>query len=142
MKPCLSFGDILDVGQPQIEEMERIGNSYSSADVPGACTAFTRQVRLVEGVVIQTYGVAAALARKAEDLNEAATVWNKMSQFCQSALEILAKLKYKYPYCGTPELYDAILDYKLAADKRYRGTNEEAECQKMDFPKGLFPPVN
>ncbi len=142
MKQCLSFGDIVDVGQPQIDEMERIGNYYPSADVPGACAAFTRQVRLVEGIVVQTYGVAATLARKADSLEEVSAVWSKMSQFCQSALEVLLKLKYKYPYCGTPELYDAVLDYKLAADKRYRGAMEEAECQKTDFPKELLPMPN
>ena len=63
MSACLSFNDILEVGQPQIEEMQRIGDSYASSDVPGACEAFTRQVRIVEGTVVQTYGVAAALAR-------------------------------------------------------------------------------
>lgn len=139
MKACLSFGDILEVSRPQIAEMERIGNLYPDSEAPGACEAFTRQVRLVEGIVVQTYGVAAAMSRKADDLNEAAEVWRKMSSFCQSALEILATLKHKYPYCGTPGLYDAVLDYKLAADKRYKGVQEEMACQKMEFPKGLFP---
>jgi hypothetical protein len=142
MKTCLNFSDILSVSQPQITEMERIGNLYPDASAPGACAAFTRQVRLVEGIVVQTYGVAAALAKKTEDLNEVADVWNKMSRFCHSALQILADLKHKYPYCGTSELYDLVLDYKLAADKRYTGTLEEATCQKTEFPKGLFPKLN
>jgi hypothetical protein len=142
MKACLSFSDILDVSQPQITEMQRIGNFYPDASAPGACEAFTRQVRLVEGIVVQTYGVAAALAKKAEDLKEVADVWSRMSRFCHSALQILADMRHKYPYCGTPQLYDLVLDYKLAADKRYRGTLEEAACQKMEFPKGLFPKLN
>jgi hypothetical protein len=142
MKACLSFSDILDVSQPQIAEMERIGNSYSDPSAPVACEAFTRQVRLVEGIVVQTYGVAAALAKKADDLKEVADVWNRMSRFCHSALRILADMKHKYPYCGTPQLYDLILDYKLAADKRYKGTLEEVACQKTELPKGLFPKLN
>ena len=106
MSACLEFSDILEVGRPQIEEMRRIGNSYASADAPGACVAFTRQVRLAEGVVVHSYGVAVAVARKSGDLSEVARVWSKMSQFCLQALDVLRILKHKYPYCGTPELYD------------------------------------
>jgi hypothetical protein len=142
MKACLNFEDILQVGQPRIEEMERVGNFYPSADTPGACEEFSHQVRLLEGVVIQTYGVAAALAKKADSLEEVADLWNKMSRFCQPALKALAELKHKYPYCGTAALYDLVLDYKLAADKRCKGVLEEASCQKMEFPKGLFPKLS
>jgi hypothetical protein len=143
MKGCLSLSDMIhEVCQPQIDEMQRIGNLYPDAQVPDACTAFTRQVRLVEGVVIQTYGVAATLAKKAENPDEVSDVWYKLSRFCQTALQILADLKHKYPYCGTPQLYDLILDYKLAADKRYKGAMEEATCQKMEFPAKLFPKLN
>ncbi|MBI4661393.1 MAG: hypothetical protein HY735_21430 [Verrucomicrobia bacterium] len=139
MKACLSFSDILEVGQPQIQEMQRIGDAYPAADVPGACVALTRQVRIVEGIVVQTYGVAASLARKAEDLNEIAEIWSRMSFFCRSALNTLSSLKHKYPYCGTPELYDMVLDYKLACEKRYKGVMEELACQSTSFPKGLLP---
>ena len=65
-----------------------------------------------------------------------------MSFFCQSALAILTSLKHKYPDCGTPALYDMVLDYKLACDKRYRGAMEELACQKTEFPKGLLPEMN
>ena len=142
MNACLDFNDILQVGQPQIEEMERIGNFYPSADMPGACEAFSRQVRLVEGIVVHTYGVAAALAKKADGLDEVADVWREMSHFCQPALKALAELKHKYPFCGTAALYDLVLDYKLSADKRYTGALEEASCQKMEFPKELLPKLN
>ncbi|MHB8520979.1 MAG: hypothetical protein ACYDH9_09480 [Limisphaerales bacterium] len=142
MSACLSFNEIVEVGQPQIAEMDRLGNLYPSADAPGACAAFTRQVRLGEGIVVQTYGVAAALARKAGELSEVAGIWKRMSQFCQSSLEVLARLKHKYPDCGTPELYDLVLDYKLAADKRFKGVMEEQACQKTDLPKGLFPELS
>ena len=138
MKACLDFDDILELGRPQIQEMQRIGEAYPTADVPGASAAFTRQVRTVEGIVIQTYGVAAALTGKSGDLNEVAEIWSRMSSFCSSAMATLSSLKHKYPHCGTPELYDMVLDYKLACDKRYRGVMEELECQKVEFPKGLF----
>lgn len=136
---CLSFGDILGVGQPQLQEMQRVGDAYASSEVPGACEAFTRQVSIVEGVMVQTYGIAAAMARKSDDLEEVAGIWSAMSRFCQSALASLATLKHKYPYCGTPALYDKVLDYKLACDKRFRGAMEELACQKTEFPKGLLP---
>ena len=139
MKACLNFSDILGVGRPQVEELQKIGDAYEGPEVPGACEAFTRQVRIVEGILVQTYGIAVAMAKKAEDLDEVAEIWAAMSRFCLSALSSLATLKGKYPYCGTPALYDMALDYKLACDKRYRGAMEELACQKMEFPKGLLP---
>ncbi len=142
MQACLSCSDILDMGQPQIAEMERIGKAYASAQEPGATAAFARQVRRVEGVVVQTYAAAAAVARKADDLQEVAEVWERMGRFCQTALQALAALKQKYPSCGTTELYDLVLDFKLAADKRYKGALEEAACLKMDFPAGLLPELS
>jgi hypothetical protein len=142
MKACLNFDDILGVGQPQVDEMQRIGNAYAGPEVPGACEAFTRQVRIVEGILVQTYGIAAALARKADGLGQVTEIWSAMGLFCRSALASLAKLKDKYPYCGTPALYDMVLDYKLACDKRYRGAMEELACQKTEFPKGLLPEIS
>lgn len=139
MKAFLDFDDILAVGQPKIDELRRIGDSFASAEAPGAGEAFTRQVRIVEGVVIHTYGVAATLARKADDLREVGEVWSRMSLFCQSALHGLFSLKYKYPDCGTPALYDLVLDYKLACDKRFKNASAELACQKNPFPKGLLP---
>ena len=62
-----------------------------------------------------------------------------MSRFCQPAIQALADLRNKYPKCGAPELYDLVLDFKLAADKRHKGTLEELECQKTEFPEGIFP---
>src|SRR5207247_6220932 len=97
---------------------------YPSADLPGACAAFSRQTRIVEGVVSQTYAIAASLARKAGDLNEVAETWRGMGEFCEAALQRLAKLKEKYPRCGALELYDLVLDYKLACDKRRQGVME------------------
>jgi hypothetical protein len=54
MKATLSIDDILEIGQPQIEEMRRISENYPSGDAPGAGEAFGRQVRIVEGIVSQT----------------------------------------------------------------------------------------
>jgi hypothetical protein len=142
MKTCFSFGDILEVSRPQILEMERVGNSFPDPATEEACNAFTRQVRLVEGGVRHTYGMAAAMVRKADDLNEVADVWRAMMAFCQVALETVAGLKDRFPYCGTAELYDTLLDYKLAADKRFRGVQEEIACQKVELPKGLFPELS
>ena len=142
MKGCLSFTDILDVGRPQIAETQRVGDAFPGPDTPGAREAFTRQVRLLEGIVIHTYGVAATLTRKADGLPEVAETWQSMSRFCQEALQVLTRLKHKYSYCGTPELYDLVLDYKLASDRRHKGALEEIECQKMELPKGLLPDLN
>jgi hypothetical protein len=140
MKPCLSLDELItDLVEPQLREMQRVGQAYPSANAPGACESFSRQVQLVNGAVRQTYGVAASLARKATDLAAVAEIWRRMGAFCQTALTAVAEHKHKYPDCGTPELYDLVLDYKLACEKRHRGAMEEIACQTTGFPKGLLP---
>jgi hypothetical protein len=142
MAASLTFNDLVGIGLPQIEELRRVGESFASAQEPGACDAFQKQVRLVEGSVRQTYAAAATLARRAESLEEAAEIWGAMSRFCQPAIQALSDLKNKYPRCGAPELYDLVLDFKLAADKRHKGTLEEIECLKTEFPEGIFPELS
>jgi len=142
MKTCLDFGEILEIGRPQIDELHRVGEAFPDADSEEACGQFTIQVRRLEGIVLTNYRVAAALARKGDDLREVASLWASMSQFCQAALQVLAQLKDRYPGCGTPELYDLVLDYKLAADKRYKGVAQELECLTTDLPKGLLPELS
>ena len=139
MSTCLSFKDLIEINQPQIAEMQRVADSFASSEMPGACETFSKQVRVIEGVLTQTYGVATVIARKTADLKEVAEIWDRMGFFCNSSLHILAALRHKFPYCGTSQLYDLALDYKLACDKRYRGVLEELTCQTMEFPKGLLP---
>lgn len=129
------------INRPEISKLREIGDSFESVDQDGACEAFGQQVQLLEGAVIQCYKIAAVVARKkGGDLSEVAEVWEQMSQFCQLALEELRSLKNKYPHCGTAQLYDRVLDYKLAADKRLQAVQEEIECEKRSaIPNGLFP---
>jgi hypothetical protein len=142
MKACLSLSDLVELGQRQTAELQRVADMFPSAQAPGASEAFTRQVRLEQGMVEQTYALTATLARKTEDLTEVAEIWGKMSDLCDSVLQRLAVLKDKYPDSGTAELYDLVLDYKLAADKRRHGTLQEVTCQRRDFPKGLLPDLS
>jgi hypothetical protein len=139
MSACISFQDLVEINQPQVAALERIGSSFADERAPEACQAFTRQVQQVEGVLRNTYGVAASLAKKAETLEEVARIWTQMSELCSQTLRSLKGLKDKYPHCGTPALCDLALDYKLASDKRHRQVMEEIACRKMEFPKGLFP---
>jgi hypothetical protein len=139
MSTCLNFDDIVALGEPQIAHLQTVGDSFPDSEAPGACIAFSKQVRIVESFLTQTYAVAASIARRSEDLTEVSTVWDRMGKFCTVALHVLTGLKNKYPYCGTPELHDLALDYKLACSKRYHNSLEEIECQKNQLPKGLFP---
>ena len=142
MKSCLSFEEVLAIGEPRLAEMQHVGDTFADGESTEACTAFTQQVRNVEAAVVHSYAIAATVARKADSLEEVAEVWKKMSLFCHSALAILAKLKGKYPRCGTAELYDRVLDYKLACDKRYQGALEEKHCLTTALPTGLLPAMN
>lgn len=139
MKACLEFTDIVRLSQPQIQEMKRLGEASSSAQTVEACEAFNRQVRIVEAILIQNYGIAADITKRLEDLREIALVWGHMGSLCNDALTVLAQLRKAYPPCGTPELYDRVLDYKLACDKRRKNAQEEIECQKTALPASIFP---
>jgi hypothetical protein len=136
---CFSFAELVGLARPRLEEMRRVGDSFANADSEEACVAFTRQVVLVEGAVAQTYAAAALMARKALAPDEEAAVWQEMGSFCQAALGTLAALKGKFPRCGTTQLYDKVLDYKLACDKRYQAVMEETACRTTSLPQGLFP---
>jgi inhibitor of KinA sporulation pathway (predicted exonuclease) len=139
MKTCINFDELIQIHQPQIEEMQRVGNSFADPRTQEACKAFTEQVRLVEGAIRQTYREAVALARRAADAAELAEIWQRMGGFCRAALQALAALKDRYPDCGAPELYDLALDYKNACDERHAEVMEEIACQGRSFPPGLFP---
>jgi hypothetical protein len=138
MNACLSFKDLIEINRPQLAEMERVG-SMESPEEPASCVAFSGQVKAIEAAVRNMYVIARAMARNAADPQEAADVWDQMGELCSSALRILIGLKDKFPSCGTSELYDLTLDYKLACEKRHKGILEEMKCQTMEFPEGLFP---
>jgi hypothetical protein len=139
MAVCLSFDDILHLGTPRLAQLLQVGDSFDDVDSPGACEAFTKQVRLLEGFIIHTNGVAVSVSKRADDLAEVAAVWEHMGAYCGNTLHTLARLKDKSPDCGTPALYDLVLDYKLACEKRFRSVIEEMECQNEKIPAGLFP---
>jgi len=142
MNTCLSFTEIIAINHAPVAEMERLGARYPDQRAPGAGEVFRRQVRLVESVLVQTYGLGASVARKAESLEEAAVVWRDTSALCNGVLAVLTELRHRYPDCGAPQLYDLALDYKLAADKRSKEVQEEIECQKHPLPPGLLPALS
>jgi hypothetical protein len=139
--------DILDsdvlnsVNRCQIAEMEKIGQRLDPAE-PASCVQFGDHVRNVQAVIIHTWQMTAYASMRESDPAAAAKLWKEMSRLCDSALTALKCLKDKYPLCGTPELYDLTLDYKIAADKRYYQNLEDAECAKTQPPEGLFPQMN
>ena len=106
---------------------------------PDSCDEFRGHVRGVQAVIVFNYKMTAHRALRESDPAKAADLWRQMAELCDSALSKLLKLKDKYPYCGTPELYDLTLDYKEAAFSHYRENLEDAECLKNPVPDGLFP---
>ncbi len=139
MATCLTFKDLVEIGRPQVDQLIRAGDVFSSADAPGACEAFARQVRVVEGAITQTYAMAVSVTRKSEKIDEITEIWRQMGDFCTIALSALSQLKTKNPYCGASELHNLVLDYKLACERRRNDALEELECRKTELPKGVFP---
>ena len=136
---CIEFSDIIRSNEQQVDILTDVAAKNPDPEAPGACQAFSRQVRLVESVVEGTYVIAVQATRKTEDLKEVAQVWQVMGNLCDKALGVVCTLKDRYLYCGTPELHDRLLDYKLACTRRYEQVHEEILCQTMPMPEGLFP---
>lgn len=121
------------VNRCQVAELKRAGEHL---DPVKDCATFTCLVRNVQAAVIHTYQMAAFASIQETDPKNAAAIWKDMMEFCESALIVLRNLKDKYFYCGTPELYDMVLDYRGEAQKRYYQNLEDSECE---IPQGLFP---
>ena len=136
---CLTFEQVFSTGVPRVEKLKVVGASLATYEEPGACEAFARQVSTLEDFLKETYGIAMIIARKEEDANEVASILRLMSDFCATAMNTLSGLKAKYPYCGTGELYDLALDYKMACDLRYNNLLAELECANQNLLTGLFP---
>lgn len=139
MPACLTFEQVFSTGVPRVEKLKVVGASFATYEEPGACEAFSHQVGNVEDFLRETYGIAMMIARKSEDSNEVISILRLMSDFCATAMKTLSGLKAKYPYCGTSELYDLALDYKIACDLRHNNLLAELECANQNLPAGLFP---
>ncbi|MBI4659039.1 MAG: hypothetical protein HY735_09360 [Verrucomicrobia bacterium] len=122
-----------------IEELERAGEELSPRTTHNWCGLFTEHVRRVEAAIVHTYQLVAHSAIRQESPAEAAKLWREMSTYCDFALQKLKGLKDQFPDCGTPELYDLVLDYKNAADERYYQNVHDSECLKTPPPDHLFP---
>lgn len=136
---CIEFIDIVRSNEHQVDLLTELAAQHPDPESPGVCEVLSRQVRMVESVVVATYVIAVDTTRKTDDLPQIAFLWKSMGQLCDKALGVVSDLKDRYLYCGTPELYDRLLDYKNACSSRYDRVNEEILCQTMPTPEGLFP---
>lgn len=139
---CLEFSEFVQLTTPHVEALNSVAEQYPDSLAPGACEAFSHQVRIVEGLIVSHYTMAATLAKRSESLGEIATLWQQMGSLCNTALITVKSLKDRYPYCGTPALYDLLLDYKIACGDRYDRAMEEVLCLKTPTPKELFPALS
>ena len=128
MPTYLSFDQIFAAGPIGVKKLLEVGDTFANADQPGACEAFTRQVHSLESFVKETYRIAIIVARKSDDTGEVVQIFSTLSSFCGGAMGVLTDLRKKYPDCGTPQLYDLILDYKIACDQRRNNLLAELEC--------------
>jgi len=141
MSPCLTIKDLVELSQ---EEVRRTTEKAASLDPkePAAGAVFGQQVKSLHASLVSTYRLGAHLAKRAEDVETLAEIWNAVSLACDEILRALKTLKNDYPLCGTPELYDLALDYKNAASKRHQLNREAMEWKNAPMPPGLFPEPN
>jgi hypothetical protein len=138
MTGCLTIDDVARLNREPIEDLRRTAAGLNPGDVD-SCRLFANEVARVETVLKQTYKAAALMARRADTPEQEAEVWRRMQEFAGAVIDALKQLTEVYPNCGTPELYNLALDYRLAADKRLTNTNEAIQCQSLPKPEGLFP---
>jgi hypothetical protein len=138
MTACLTMDDVAQLNQEPIEELRRIAEALDPA-APDSCEIFAKEVASVETVLRQTYKAAALMARRTDSPEQEAGIWRRMQEFANRVMDALKQLKDVYPKCGTPELYDLALDYRVAADKRLALITESIQCQNLPTPEGLFP---
>lgn len=135
----LELPDILKNTVPVVEALARVALEHPDPMVRESCEAFSMQVDRVEEAIGLAYAFGTMLAKKCENGKETADVWRGLSELCNTALTTVGALKGQYPDCGTPQLFDRILDYKIACNERFNRVMEEISCQTIPAPKGLFP---
>ena len=138
----LELPDILKNTMPEVSALAKVAREHPDSTVLESCEAFSMQVDRLEKVISVAYAFIMMLAKKCENGEETAGVWRGMGEFCNTALATVGALRKQYPDCGTPQLYDRILDYKIACNERYNRIMEEIACQTTPAPKGLFPEQN
>lgn len=130
--------DIMEaVNHCQILEMEKAGKELDP-EQSDSCEQFSHHVRAVQAVIVHTYQMIAFASIRESDPFKAAELWKGMVTLCDSALAVLKGLRNVYPHCGTPELYNLTLDYRLAAEKRQLQNLEDSEWAKTPLPDKLF----
>ena len=140
MNATLDLSDLIRLGQVPLDQMREASSHVDPSD-EAASNAFARQVSTVEAVLKQTWRAAALLAKRAANCEEAAGIWRGMSDYANQVMIVLSALKDRHPHCGTPELHNLALDYKVAAERRYQQNLEATVCQKTPLPEGLLPPL-
>lgn len=129
------------VNRCNISEMEKIGKALDPQH-HDSCQKFGIHVAGVQAALVHTYRIVSYVAVREQSPTQAAAHWKKMSEFCDLTLNALKSLKEKFPYCGTPAVYDLALDYKIASEERCTENLRDSECLKLTIPPGLFPKKN
>ena len=126
------------VNRCNVSEMQKVCQLLDPK-MEDSCAKFGKHVITVQAALMHTYRIVTFVAVHEKNPAQAAALWKQMGEFCDHALGALKSLKERFPKCGTPELYDLALDYKIGSDERYQQNLRDSECQKQAIPAGLFP---
>jgi hypothetical protein len=127
--------------QPTADELQRLGAYYPDGNTDEACQAFTQEVNVHNTTVRLAYRNVVMCVKATTDLDEIAKTWTVLISCIDRSLDIVSELKKRFPYCGTPELHNNLLDYRAAAKKRRDYAKEEQEALAQDFPEKLIASV-
>ena len=101
------------------------------------CIAFSKQVNFVEGGIRSLYRVTAGAGRLEQDLSVIKKSWEEFNGTVERAMSELSALKEQFPYCGTPELHDWLLDLRGRVLEKISRLENEISWQDR-IPQGLF----
>jgi len=122
---------------PISSELERLGGIYPDGETQEACEAFTGEVDLHKATVKLAYRHIVTCLKGSSDLDEIIKCWETLIRFIDKSTDVVRELKERFRDCGTPELYNELLEFRNAATKRRDQALEERDCLGT-LPEGLF----
>ena len=108
MNNCLRSSDFAELGTSAVKEFQRRVHNLSD----DLCAPFHDEARCLETEILSFYKVAALHAKRADNLDQVASVWQTMARICDDAAKEIEALHKKHPECGAGSYRDKLIDLR------------------------------
>ena len=108
MLRCLEPSDLQGIGNSMVADFER-----KIALIPKEmCAPFHHEARQLETQLLTVYQMVAQMTRNVDDLDQIASLWERVVLMCDAFAERLSALVKQHPQCGAGSYYDRVLDLR------------------------------